>query len=163
MRLQGKVALITGAASGMGRLAALTFAREGARVVAVDIDREAGEDTARRIAEDGGEALFVPCDVSREDQVRAAVEAAAERFGRLDVLYNNAGVFPPDDGSVVDLEETVWDRVLAVNLKGVYLCCKQPSRPSSGTGAGPSSTSPPSWRSWGAPCPRTPTRPARGA
>jgi NAD(P)-dependent dehydrogenase (short-subunit alcohol dehydrogenase family) len=124
MRLQGKVALITGAASGMGRLAALTFAREGARVVAVDIDREAGEDTARRIAEDGGEALFVPCDVSREDQVRAAVEAAAERFGRLDVLYNNAGVFPPDDGSVVDLEETVWDRVLAVNLKGVYLCCK---------------------------------------
>lgn len=124
MRLQGKVALITGAASGMGRLAALTFAREGARVVAVDIDRDAGEDTGRRIAEGGGEALFVPCDVSREDQVRAAFQAAVERFGHLDILYNNAGIFPPEDGSVVDLEESVWDRVLAVNLKGVYLCCK---------------------------------------
>lgn len=124
MRLRGKVTLITGAGSGMGRLAALTFAREGARIVAADVDAQAGEETAARIVEEGGEALFVACDVSREDQVKTLVQRAVDRFERLDVLYNNAGIFPPEDGSVVELAEEVWDRVLAVNLKGVYLCCK---------------------------------------
>ncbi len=124
MRLRDKVILITGAGSGMGRLAALTFAQEGARVVTVDVSASAGEDAAAEIARAGGEALFVEADVSREDQVREMVRRAVDRFGRLDVLYNNAGIFPAQDGSVVDLAEEVWDRVLAVNLKGIYLSCK---------------------------------------
>ncbi|SRR5579884_535456 len=124
MRLRDKVVLITGAGSGMGRLAALTFAREGARVAAVDVAAEGGEETAARIARDGGDALFVRADVSKEGDVRAMVRRTVERFGRLDVLYNNAGIFPEQDGSVVDVEEAVWDQVMAVNLKGIYLCCK---------------------------------------
>jgi NAD(P)-dependent dehydrogenase (short-subunit alcohol dehydrogenase family) len=124
MRLDGKVALITGAGSGMGRLAALTFAREGARIVAADVSASAGEDAAAEVARGGGDALFVEADVSVEGQVREMVRRATDRFGRLDVLYNNAGIFPAQDGSVVDLAEEVWDRVLAVNLKGIYLCCK---------------------------------------
>jgi NAD(P)-dependent dehydrogenase (short-subunit alcohol dehydrogenase family) len=124
MRLRDKVALITGAGSGMGRLAALTFAREGARVVAADVSASAGEDTAAQVTRAGGEAVFVEADVSNEGQVRTVVRRAVERFGRLDVLYNNAGIFPEQDGSVVDVAEDVWDRVMAVNLKGIYLCCK---------------------------------------
>jgi NAD(P)-dependent dehydrogenase (short-subunit alcohol dehydrogenase family) len=124
MRLREKVVLITGGAAGMGRLAARTFAREGARVVAVDVVEKSGSEVAAEVARDGGQALFVRADVAREDQVRLAVQRAVERFGRLDVLYNNAGIFPEKDGSVVDLEEPVWDQVMAVNLKGIYLCCK---------------------------------------
>ena len=124
MRLRDKVVLITGGAAGMGRLAVRTFAREGARVVAVDVAEEAWGEIAAEVARDGGQALFVRADVAREDQVRLAVQRAVERFGRLDVLYNNAGIFPERDGSVVDLEEPVWDQVMAVNLKGIYLCCK---------------------------------------
>ena len=124
MRLRDKVVLITGGASGMGRLAAVTFAREGARVVAVDVSAKAGDDVAGEITHHGGQALFVQGDVGREEQVRTAVRRAVERFGRLDVLYNNAGIFPEQDGSVVDIEEAVWDQVMNVNLKGLYLCCK---------------------------------------
>jgi NAD(P)-dependent dehydrogenase (short-subunit alcohol dehydrogenase family) len=124
MRLRDKVVLITGGASGMGRLAAITFAREGARVAAVDVSADAGEAVAKEIARDGGQALFVRGNVGREDDVRAAVRRVVERFGRLDVLYNNAGIFPEKDGSVVDVEESVWDEVMTVNLKGIYLCCK---------------------------------------
>src|SRR5690349_1191771 len=108
----------------MGRLAVRTFAREGARVVAVDLAEAAGTDVEAEVAREGGQALFVRADVAREDQVRLAVQRAVERFGRLDILYNNAGIFPERDGSVVDLEEAVWDHVMAVNLKGIYLCCK---------------------------------------
>jgi NAD(P)-dependent dehydrogenase (short-subunit alcohol dehydrogenase family) len=124
MRLRDKVILITGAGSGMGRLAALTFAREGARVVAADVSTRAGEETVAEISREGREALFVAADVSREDQVRGMVKRAVDRFGRLDVLYNNAGIFPEEDGSVLEVDEAVWDRVMAVNLKGIYLCCK---------------------------------------
>ncbi len=124
MRLRDKVALITGAGRGMGRLAALTFAREGARVIAADVSANAGEETVAQISGAGGQAAFVAADVSKEDQVRAMVRGGIERFGRLDVLYNNAGIFPEQDGSVVDVEEAVWDHVMAVNLKGIYLCCK---------------------------------------
>lgn len=124
MRLREKVVLITGGAAGMGRLAVRTFAREGARVVAVDLAEEAGANVEAEVAREGGQALFVRADVAREDQVRLAVQRAMDRFGRLDVLYNNAGIFPERDGSVVDLEEAVWDHVMAVNLKGIYLCCK---------------------------------------
>jgi NAD(P)-dependent dehydrogenase (short-subunit alcohol dehydrogenase family) len=108
----------------MGRLAALTFAQEGARVVAADVSARAGEETVSEISREGREALFVAADVSREDQVRGMVKRAVDRFGRLDVLYNNAGIFPEEDGSVLEVDEAVWDKVMAVNLKGIYLCCK---------------------------------------
>jgi NAD(P)-dependent dehydrogenase (short-subunit alcohol dehydrogenase family) len=124
MRLRDKVVLITGAASGMGRLAAETFAREGACVAAVDVAAGPGEDLAGEIARRGGRAVFARADVGREDQVRSAVRRAVDEFGRLDVLYNNAGIFPENDGSVLDIEEATWDQVMAVNLKGIYLCCK---------------------------------------
>jgi NAD(P)-dependent dehydrogenase (short-subunit alcohol dehydrogenase family) len=123
-RLDGKVALITGAASGIGKVAAELFAREGARVVVADVVDEAGEATVGEIVAAGGEAAFVHCDVSRAEQVEAAVRETVARFGGLTVLYNNAGIFPPDDGSVTETPEATWDRVMAVNLKGVFLGCK---------------------------------------
>lgn len=124
MRLEGKVALITGAGSGMGRLAARLFAREGARVVLADVSQDAGEAAAADVERAGGKAVFVTADVSRERDVHTVVRRGVEAFGRLDVVYNNAGIFPANDGSVVDVAEEVWDRVMAVNLKGIYLCCK---------------------------------------
>ena len=123
-RLRDKVVLITGAGSGMGRLASQVFAREGARVVLADVSQEAGEAAAADVARAGGQAIFVAADVAREQEVQTLVRRANEAFGRLDVLYNNAGIFPAEDGSVVDVAEDVWDRVMAVNLKGIYLCCK---------------------------------------
>lgn len=124
MRLDGKVALITGAGSGMGRVAALLFAREGARIVATDVDEAAGQETAALAQAEGLNVRFVRADVSREADCRAMVAFAEETFGKLNVLYNNAGIFPEADHSVTDTEEAVWDKVLAVNVKGVYLACK---------------------------------------
>ena len=124
MRLDGKVALITGGASGMGRVAAALFAREGARVVLTDVADEAGEDTAKGILDSGGEAAYVHADVSNEADARAMIDAAVTRFGKLDVLYNNAGVMLGEDGSVDTTDETVWDRTLAINVKGVAFGCK---------------------------------------
>ena len=124
MRLRDKVALITGAGGAMGRAAALAFAREGARIVAVDIAAKAVEDTAAAVAAAGGHAIAVTCDVSVDAQVREMVRAGVGAFGRLNILYNNAGIFPERDGSVVDIEESVWDHVMSVNLKSIYLCCK---------------------------------------
>jgi NAD(P)-dependent dehydrogenase (short-subunit alcohol dehydrogenase family) len=124
VRLDGKVALITGAGSGMGREAARLFAREGARVVVSDIAEEAGEEATQEIRSDGGDAAFVRTDVSRSEDASAMVRFAVETFGGLHVLYNNAGVFLPDDGGTVDTSEEVWDRVMAINLKGVWLGCK---------------------------------------
>jgi len=124
MRLDGKVALITGAGSGMGRVAAQLFAREGARVVAADLDEQAGQETEALARDEGLTVRFVRADVSREADCRAMVAVAEETFGKLDVLYNNAGIFPEADHSVIDTDEAVWDRVLAVNVKGVYLACK---------------------------------------
>jgi NAD(P)-dependent dehydrogenase (short-subunit alcohol dehydrogenase family) len=124
MRLDGKVALITGAGSGMGRVAAQMFAAEGAKVVVAEFAADAGEETVRMVADAGGEATFVRADVSREDDARAMVEAAVDRHGRLDVLYNNAGIMPEADHSVIDTDVSVWDQVMAVNLRGVFLGCK---------------------------------------
>jgi NAD(P)-dependent dehydrogenase (short-subunit alcohol dehydrogenase family) len=124
LRLEGRTALITGAASGIGSQAARLFAAEGARVVVADLDAEAGETTAAAIRRDGGAARFVRCDVARDADVRAAVAEAEAHFGGLHVLFNNAGIFPADDGSPVDTPEAVFDRVIAVNLKGVFLGCK---------------------------------------
>jgi NAD(P)-dependent dehydrogenase (short-subunit alcohol dehydrogenase family) len=118
------VALITGAASGIGRESALLFAHEGAKVVVADLDGKAGEGVAAEIAAAGGEAIALRCDVARGEDLRAAVAAAERRFGALHVLFNNAGIFPAQDGSPVDTPEEVFDQVMLVNLKGVFLGCK---------------------------------------
>src|SRR5437016_5530102 len=124
MRLGNKVAIITGAGSGIGREAALLFAREGARVVVAEMNEAAGKEAARAVRAGGGEALFVPVDVSQARSVEAMVRRTEETFGRVDVLYNNAGIFPDADGSVTETSEAVWDLVMNVNLKGVFLGCK---------------------------------------
>ena len=124
MRLEGKTALITGAGSGMGRLAAEMFAREGAAIVACDIDSEGLRETAERVSGAGGTILGLEGDVTRAEDVRRWVDEAIATYGKLNVLYNNAGIFPDEDGSVADVDEAVFEHVLDVNLKGVYLCCK---------------------------------------
>jgi NAD(P)-dependent dehydrogenase (short-subunit alcohol dehydrogenase family) len=124
MRLAGKVALITGAGSGMGRVAVQMFAREGARVIAVDIDAQAGRETEAMCQQEQLDVCFTRADVAREADCRAMIDFAAATFGRLDVLYNNAGIFPQADHSVTDTDEAVWDQVLAVNVKGVAFGCK---------------------------------------
>ena len=124
MRLDGKVALITGAGSGMGRVAAQMFAAEGAKVVVAEFGEEAGAETIRLVTDAGGDATYVQADVSREEDARRMVEAAVERYGRLDILYNNAGIMPEADHSVIDTDVDTWDRVMAVNLRGVFLGCK---------------------------------------
>jgi NAD(P)-dependent dehydrogenase (short-subunit alcohol dehydrogenase family) len=123
-RLDGKVALITGAGNGMGRVASVLFAREGARIVVADWSDDGGADTVAAVEATGGEATFVKVDVARSEQVEAMVAATMDRFGSLDVLYNNAGIFPADDGGVTETPEPTWDRVMEVNLKGVWLGCK---------------------------------------
>jgi NAD(P)-dependent dehydrogenase (short-subunit alcohol dehydrogenase family) len=124
MRLTDKVALITGAGSGMGRVAAQMFAAEGAKVVVAEFDATAGNDTVDLVTGAGGQATFVQADVSREDDARRMVEAAVSAYGRVDVLYNNAGVMPEADHSVTDTDVETWDRVMAVNVRGVFLGCK---------------------------------------
>lgn len=124
MRLADKVCLITGAGSGMGRVAASMFAAEGARVVVADADERAAAETVRLVRDAGGEATAVRADVSRESDARAMVDAAVAAYGRLDVLYNNAGIMPAADHSVVDTDVETWDRVMAVNVRGVFLGCK---------------------------------------
>jgi NAD(P)-dependent dehydrogenase (short-subunit alcohol dehydrogenase family) len=123
-RLAGRTALVTGGGSGIGREAALLFGAEGADVVVVDRDAGAGEATAAAVAAAGGRASFVAADVARARDVEAAVAHAEREHGALHVLFNNAGIFPARDGSPVDTDEAVWDQVMAVNLKGVFLGCK---------------------------------------
>jgi NAD(P)-dependent dehydrogenase (short-subunit alcohol dehydrogenase family) len=124
MRLHDKVAIITGAGGGMGRVAAQMFAAEGARVVVAEFDEASGSETARLVTDAGGQAAFVRADVSQEDGARQMVETAVSAYGRLDVLYNNAGIMPEADHSVIDTDVDTWDRVMAVNLRGVFLGCK---------------------------------------
>lgn len=121
-RYEGKVAFVTGAASGIGRATALAFAREGASVVIADIS-ERLNDTARMIEELGGRALAVKCDVTRGEDVKAALDTAVKTFGRLDVAFNNAGTEQPV-AAIADLSEDEWDRILRVNLRSVFLCMK---------------------------------------
>jgi NAD(P)-dependent dehydrogenase (short-subunit alcohol dehydrogenase family) len=123
-RLTGKVALITGAGSGMGRAAAELFAREGARVVVTDVVDDAGAGTIDAIRSSGGDATYVRADVSQWDDCVAMVRAATDTYGALHILYNNAGVFPADDGGALETPEATWDRVMEINLKGVWLGCR---------------------------------------
>lgn len=123
-RLAGKVAVVTGAAGGIGRETAMLFAAEGARVVAVDVEENGGRETAALAEAAGSAAVFVRADVSRGEDCRGMVEAAEREFGRLDVLFNNAGIMDPADDDAVRTDEEVWDRTMAVNLKGVFLGCK---------------------------------------
>jgi len=128
-KFQGKVALVTGGASGIGKVTAQIFAREGARViVSTDLNIKGGEDTVRLIQEAGGDATFVKCDVSRALEVEAMIDKCVQTYGRLDYAFNNAGIGP--DGkrvpvvNIVDCPEEIWDRTLDINLKGVFLCMK---------------------------------------
>jgi NAD(P)-dependent dehydrogenase (short-subunit alcohol dehydrogenase family) len=124
MRLEGIVALITGAASGIGRETALLFATEGASVVAVDINDEDGHSTVADIKAAGGEAIFVHADVSRAIDCKHMIGVAEETYGKLDVLFNNAGIMHSADNDAITTDEDVWDLTMAVNLKGVFLGCK---------------------------------------
>jgi len=120
-RLDGKVCVITGAGGGMGRDATLLFTEEGAQVCAADVNLQAAEET---VAQTNGNAFAIQVDVADEGSVKAMMDATTDRFGGIDVLYNNAGISPGDDASVLDTSVEAWDRVQAVNTKGVFLCCK---------------------------------------
>ncbi|MGH3012743.1 MAG: glucose 1-dehydrogenase [Gaiellaceae bacterium] len=119
-RLDGKVVVITGAGGGIGREAALLFSEEGASVCVADTSRAAGEQTAA----EAREAFFQEVDVADRQSVEAMYAAAAERYGGIDVLYNNAGIMPAEDASILETELEAWQRVQDVNTKGVFLCCK---------------------------------------
>ena len=125
LRLQNKVAVVTGAAAGLGRAVALGFSREGARVVACDLDEAQGADLVRTIKAAGGEASFVRADVSAEEDARKLATETLDHYGRIDVLYNNAAILLAQrEARVHELEVAVWDRTLAVNLRGYFLCSK---------------------------------------
>ena len=120
----GKVAFITGGGSGIGRATALAFARAGANVTAADVSEEGGRETARLIEQEGGRALAVHCDVTRSDDVKAALEKTAAAFGRLDFAFNNAGIEPKKPAPTADYDEDEWNRIMDIDLRGVFLCMK---------------------------------------
>ena len=123
-RLEGKVALITGAGGGIGRESALLFAREGAKVVVVDLTEKTGKQTVKLVKAAGGEAVFVAADVSRADDCERMVKTAEKKFGRLDILFNNAGIMHHSDDNAVTTEESIWDLTMNINARGVFLGCK---------------------------------------
>lgn len=123
-RLEGRVAFITGAGAGIGTASALAFVREGAKVILADIDERAGEAAAASVKSAGGEALFVRADVTDEASVRAAAEAGAARFGRIDLLLNSAGGSLPADSPITEVDMAVWDRTMVLDLKGTMLACR---------------------------------------
>jgi NAD(P)-dependent dehydrogenase (short-subunit alcohol dehydrogenase family) len=122
--VEGKVALVTGAGSGIGKATASVFAREGAKVVVADVDAEGGQETVDALRASDGEALFVETDVSDANQVEALVAGCVEAYGRLDCAVNNAGIVSPARVRTHELPEDAWDKVIAINLKGVWLCLK---------------------------------------
>jgi NAD(P)-dependent dehydrogenase (short-subunit alcohol dehydrogenase family) len=124
MRLEGKAALITGASQGIGRETALLFAQEGASVVVADVKDEAGQAVVREIEAAGGKAVYVHADVSKAADCENMVAAAEKTYGKLNVLFNNAGIMHGDDDNAMTTEESVWDLTMAINLKGVFLGCK---------------------------------------
>jgi len=120
----GKVAFVTGAAGGIGRAAALAFARQGARVVVADVSEQGNNETVRMIESQGGSALAVRCDVTRAEDVKAALAKAVEAFGRLDFAFNNAGIEPRNPAPTADYDEAEWNRIIDIDLRGVFLCMK---------------------------------------
>lgn len=124
MRLRDKVALITGAGSGIGMEAALLFSSEGAGIVAVDVNDDAGKETVKQIESKGGKAIYVHADVSKGDDCNKMVAAAEQTFGKLNILFNNAGIMDSNDDNAMTTEEAVWEKTMAINLKGVFLGCK---------------------------------------
>jgi NAD(P)-dependent dehydrogenase (short-subunit alcohol dehydrogenase family) len=123
-QLNGKVALITGGASGIGRATALTFAREGAKLIIADMNEDGGQQTVHMITEHGGEATFVQVDVSRATEVEAMISKTVQTYGRLDCAHNNAGIGSRPRVLLHELSEESWERVISINLKGVWLCMK---------------------------------------
>ncbi|PKQ29652.1 MAG: short chain dehydrogenase [Actinobacteria bacterium HGW-Actinobacteria-10] len=121
--MEGKVALVTGAGSGIGRESALAFSRAGAKVVVSDIAVDGGEETVRMITDAGGDAIFVECDVAQEGDVKALVAKTVETYGKLDCAHNNAGI-EGMAGPCAECTEENWDRTIGINLKGVWWCCK---------------------------------------
>src|SRR6186713_2055572 len=124
MRLEDKVTIITGGGGGMGRVAAQMFAAQGARVVVAEYSEEAGAETVDLVQKAGGQATFVKADVSKEADAKAMDDHAMATYGRVDTLYNNAGIMPEADHSVTDTDVATWDQVMAVNVRGVFLGCK---------------------------------------
>ena len=122
--LDGKVALVTGAASGIGRATALTFAREGAKLVVADMNEDGGQQTVHMMTENGSEAMFVQVDVTSASQIEAMISKTVETYGRLDCSFNNAGTEGTTMVSTIDYKEEDWNRVLSINLTGVWLCMK---------------------------------------
>src|SRR5215813_3119248 len=123
-RVEGKVALVTGGASGIGRATALTFAREGAKLVIADMNADGGQQTVHMLTEQGGEAIFVRTDVSQAVEVQALISKAVATYGRLDCAYNNAGISGGVRALTAEYPEERWHHVLAINLTGVWLCMK---------------------------------------
>lgn len=124
MRLKDKVCIITGAGGGMGKVAAEMFSKEGAKVAVFERDQKAGKQVVDQIKQDGGEASFYEVDIIDEDAVKNAVDKVVEEYGRIDVLYNNAGVMPEADNSVINTDQAVWDLVMNINVKGIFLMTK---------------------------------------
>ena len=124
MRLEGKVSIITGGGGGMGRVAAQLFAAQGAKIVVAEFGEAAGAETVELVRAAGGQATFVKADVSNEADAKAMIDHAVSTYGRLDCLYNNAGIMPEADHSVTDTDVATWDSVMAVNVRGVFLGCK---------------------------------------
>ncbi|MBN1316112.1 MAG: SDR family oxidoreductase [Anaerolineales bacterium] len=125
MRLENKVALITGAALGQGRAACQLFAREGAKIIAVDVNQDAGQETVELVRQESGEIVFFTCDVRNEKEVKETIQGGVQTFGQLDILYNNAGVLrPTEDGALTEMDESFWDEIQDINVKGTLWVCK---------------------------------------
>jgi NAD(P)-dependent dehydrogenase (short-subunit alcohol dehydrogenase family) len=124
MRLKNRVALITGAGSGIGRETALLFAKEGAKVVVADVNDKAAQDTVKAITRAGGKAVYVRADVSKDSDCQNMVKTALKTYGKLHILFNNAGISHADDDDAVNTSEAVWDLTFNINVKGVFLGCK---------------------------------------
>jgi NAD(P)-dependent dehydrogenase (short-subunit alcohol dehydrogenase family) len=163
MRLSNKIALITGAGSGIGRESALLFAKEGAAVVVCDLNEVSAAETVTLIKATGGEATSVRSDVSKAADVQAMIATAETHYGQLNILFNNAGIFHPQDGSVLETEEDVWDLTMNVNLKGVFLAANMVFQRYREQAAAQSSTPRHLSPLWEQPPLKSPTLPAKAA